>query len=130
MLTRKVGAYQRLLTLKYFFVEHAQTKCLSALILAIRQSCGFQVSDRGELGTNAAILGVNTRKKSEDLRHETHRREIININRAGMEDSLSSNASDTVNTKGSETKKDRPASLDLESKEEELNLDDTKPTTR
>ncbi|XP_020623293.1 GRAM domain-containing protein 1B-like isoform X2 [Orbicella faveolata] len=51
-----------------------------------------------------------------------------------MEDSLSSNASDTINSKGSETKKERPASLDLESsnlgKEEELNLDDTKPTTR
>lgn len=51
-----------------------------------------------------------------------------------MEDSLSPNASDTVNSKGSEVKKERPVSLDLESsnlgKEEELNLDDTKPTTR
>ena len=51
-----------------------------------------------------------------------------------MEDSLSSNASDTANSKGIETMKERPASLDLESsnlgKEEELNLDDTKPTTR
>lgn len=51
-----------------------------------------------------------------------------------MEDSLSPNASDTVNSKGSEIKKERPVSLDLEisnlGKEEELNLDDTKPTTR
>jgi len=49
-----------------------------------------------------------------------------------MEDSLSSNASDTINSKGSE-KKERPASLDLESSnfgKEEENLDDTKPTTR
>lgn len=51
-----------------------------------------------------------------------------------MEDSLSSNASDTVNSKGNEIKKERPVSLDLESsnlgKEEEPNLDDTKSTTR
>lgn len=51
-----------------------------------------------------------------------------------MEDSLSSNAIDSINSKESETKKERPVSLDLESsnlgKEEELNLDDTKPTTR
>jgi len=49
-----------------------------------------------------------------------------------MEDSLSSNASDTINSKGSE-KKERPVSLDLESSnfgKEEENLDDTKPTTR
>ena len=51
-----------------------------------------------------------------------------------MEDIVSSNASDIINNKGSETMKERPASLDLESsnfgKEEEHNLDETKPTTR
>lgn len=50
-----------------------------------------------------------------------------------MEDSVSSNASDAVNGKANEAKKERPKSLDLESSNlgnEEGNVDDTKSTSR
>lgn len=52
-----------------------------------------------------------------------------------MEESISSNASDAVNSKGNEAKKERPKSLELESSnlgnDDELAIkDDTKPTSR